>query len=251
MTLVGIHSEGLVVVGEATHSAVPDMVELTAGAQTPGTSATQALRENAARMLHIVQALTAMGISQTDIETTGLNVYPLYPPLHPQPGQLQPAGLSVYPQTWQSGAYGEMQPIVGYRASSSVKVSLRDANRGGEALDTAIAAGANFNIGVSFKIRDESTVRGVALQEAYKDAQAKADALAEAVGKKLGDPVGVTGEAFFPARDGGRDGGLMGDGQLALQGSLGAVHGAPISTSPVSPDELTFVARVQVTYKLL
>src|SRR5207253_8786917 len=138
------------------------------------------------------------------------SLYPLYPALHPQPGQLQPAGLGVYPpaQTWQSAAYGEMQPIVGYRASSSVKVSLRDANRGGEALDAAIAAGANCNIGVSFKIRDESTVRGAALQEAYKDAQTKAEALAEAAGKKLGDPVGVTGKAFFPARDGGR----MGDG---------------------------------------
>ncbi len=248
MKLVGLPSEGLVVVGEATRSAVPDMVELTVGAQTPGTSATQALRENAARMLNIVQALTAMGISQTDIETTGLSVYPLYPPLfYPQTGQLPPTGLSVYPQTWHSGAYGEVQPIVGYQASSSVKVSLRDTNRGGEVLDAAIAAGANFNIGVSFKIGDESAVRNVVLQAAYKDARTKADTLAGAVGKKLGDLVGVTEDTFFPARDGD----LTDDGQLALQGSFGAMRGAHISTLPASPDGLTFAARVQVTYKLL
>jgi uncharacterized protein len=148
MTVLGIQSEGLVVVGEAMRSVAPDTVELRVGAQNTATSVTQALRENAARMLHVVQALTAMGISQADIETMGLSVYPLYSSPYQQAGQPHPAGLGTYPQPGQGGIYGDVQPIVGYYVSSSVKVSLRDASRSGELLDAAIGAGANFCIGL-------------------------------------------------------------------------------------------------------
>jgi len=198
MTVLGIQSEGLVVVGEAVRSAAPDMVELTVGAQNTATSVTQALRDNAARMLHVVQAFTAMGISQADIETTGLSVYPLYSSPYQQAGQPQPAGLGAYPQTGQGGIYGEVQPIVGYYVSSSVKVSLRDASRSGELLDAAIGAGANFCIGLSFRLRDESTVRRATLEAASKDAQAKAAVVGGAVGKRLGDPVTVAADTSPP-----------------------------------------------------
>jgi uncharacterized protein len=248
MTVLGIQSEGLVVVGEAVRSAAPDMVELTVGAQNTATSVTQALRDNAARMLHVVQAFAAMGISQADIETTGLSVYPLYSSPYQQAGQPQPAGLGAYPQTGQGGIYGEVQPIVGYYVSSSVKVSLRDASRSGELLDAAIGAGANFCIGLSFRLRDESTVRRATLEAASKDAQAKAETVAAAVGKRLGDPVTVAADTFSPTRGGG----LMGTGQPAPQGFLGApLAGTNITPMAVSPGELTFGARVQILYQLL
>jgi uncharacterized protein YggE len=236
------------VVGEAVRSAAPDMVELTVGAQNTATSVTQALRDNAARMLHVVQAFTAMGINQADIETTGLSVYPLYSSPYQQAGQPQPAGLGAYPQTGQGGIYGEVQPIVGYYVSSSVKVSLRDASRSGEFLDAAIGAGANFCIGLSFRLRDESAVHRATLEAASKDAQAKAEAVAAAVGKLLGDPVTVAADTFSPTRGGG----LMGTGQPAPQGFFGApLAGTNITPMAVSPGELTFGARVQIMYQLL
>ena len=232
MIPLGLQADVLVVVGEGTCSAKPDMAELTVSAQTTSTSATQALRENAERMLRVVQVLTTMGISQADIETTGLSVYPLH--------------LLFYPQAWQPG-YSEAQPIVGYRVSSAAKVLLRDMNRGGDILDAAVGAGANFGASISFRLQDDATVRRTALEAAGKDARVKAEMMAAAVGKQLGDLIAVAEETLpFPVWGGS----AMGDGQLAPPGFLGGAVGGANSAMPVWPSNLTFRARLQIVYKL-
>ncbi len=257
-----LQSEGLWVVGEATRSAPPDMVELMLGVQTDGATAIQALRENATKMTLVAQAIVAMGVGQGDIQTAGLSIYPLYTSRfqpsglsaclpYPQTLQLQSLGLGVYPQTAQPST--EAPQIVGYRVSNSMRVSLRDPTRLGEVLDAAIAAGANLTSGVALKLRDESALRRTALEAAGKDARAKAEALATAVGKQLGDVITVT-EEFTSF--GQPPPGFWGQAPLGLSGgSLGGflpfgMGAAPPSPTPGSPGELAYYARVVVVYQL-
>src|SRR5919202_547899 len=182
--VVGLASEGLTVVGEATRSVAPDVAELTIGVQTTSTSAAQALRENATRMLHVAQAIMALGVNQTDIETTGLSVAPLYHLFHPQLGPPQWPVVNPYGQPGALAVVGEVQPLVGYHVSSTAKVLLRDTNRSGETLDTVVAAGANCSIGIAFRLQDDTLVRRAVLEAAGREARAKAEALAAAVGRQ-------------------------------------------------------------------
>ena len=255
-------------VGEATRSAVPDMVELMLGVQTDGATALQALRESTTKMTLVAQALLAMGVGQGDMQAVGLSIYPLYTSRLPQTGPLQPAGLgayplypqavqlpslglSVYPQAAPPGA--EVPQIVGYRVSNSVRVTLRDPSRLGEVLDAAVAAGANLTGGISLKLGDESAIRRTALEAAGKDARAKAEALAAAVGKQLGDPIAVT-EEFIPFGQSPLS--FLGQPPFSFAGgSFGGFvpfgpGAAPFSPPPVSPGELAFYARVVAVYKL-
>src|SRR5262249_54477263 len=187
--VVGLASEGLTVVGEATRNVAPDMAELTVGVQTTSTSAAQALRENATRMLHVVQAIMALGVSQTDIETTALSVSPLYPLFYPQPGQPQWPMVSPYRQPGLSAIASEVQPLVGYRVSSTAKVVLRDTNRSGEMLDTAVAAGANSRMGITVLLPGEGTRRPGGVGGAGRGARAQTRGPAAGGGGGLRDTV--------------------------------------------------------------
>jgi len=246
--VVGLASEGLTVVGEATHSVTPDVAELTVGVQTTNTSAAPALRENAARMLHVVQAIMALGVSQTDVETTGLSVSPLYPLFYPLLGQPQWPMVSAYRQPGPSAVASEVQPLVGYHVSSTARVLVRDTNRSGEMLDTAVAAGANASIGIAFRLRDDSAVRRSVLEAAGREARVKADALAAAVGKQLGDPIRVSEDTSCLPTQGGA---LQGYWPVVPQGTFGGVlDGVHQSVLPGMSGELTIHARVQITYRL-
>jgi len=244
----GLATEGLTVIGEATRSVAPDAAELTIGVQTTSPSAAQALRENAARMLHVVQAILALGVNQTDIETTGLSVSPLYPLFYPQLGPPQWPLLNPYPQPGQPGIASEVQPLVGYRVSSTAKVLLCDTNRSGEILDTAVTAGANSSVGMAFRLRDDAAVRRAVLEAASREAHTKAEAIAAAVGKQLGDPIRVTEDTSWLPASGGA---LRAHWSAVPQGPPGAfldgIHGG---ACPEMPGELTIHACLQVTYKL-
>jgi uncharacterized protein YggE len=244
----GLPSEGLTVIGEATRSIAPDVAELTVGVQTTSTSAAQALREHATRMLHVVQAILALGVSQTDIETTGLSFSPLYPLSYPQPGPAQWPAFNSYWQPGQAAVASEVQPLVGYRVSSTAKVSLRDTNRSGEVLDTAVGAGANFHVGIAFRLRDDTVVRRALLEAAGRAARSKAEAIAVGIGKQLGEPFRVTEETACRTAQGAewRD-----NGPMPPPGGLESFFdGAQRYALPGMPSELTMHTRVQVTYRL-
>src|SRR5262249_33056084 len=218
----------------------------TIGVQTTSTSAAQALRENAARMLHVVQAIMALGVGQTDIETTGLNVSPLHPLFYPQfvPPQWPP--LNSYQPSGPPAIASEVQPLVGYRASSTAKVWLRDTNRSGEILDTAVAAGANWSVGMTFRLRDDVAVRRTVLEAAGREARAKAEAIAGAVGKQLGDPIRVTEDTPCLPTLGGE---WRGNWSAAPHGTVcGFPDGIHLGALPGAPGERSIHPRVPLTY---
>jgi uncharacterized protein YggE len=146
---------------------------------------------------------------------------------------IQTAYFSVYPEMdYREGGSGE---VVGYRASSSLNVTVRDITKVGDILDQATAAGANNISGVSFTVDDSDPIEDQARQEAIDDAYRRANDLARLMGVSLGDVISISE--------------VIGGGPvpLAAERAVGMGGGGG---GGIAPGELEITSQVQVTYSI-
>ena len=243
-----VTQQGITVTGEAVRRVTPEiaefLVEITAAAPT----AAQALRDNQQKTMHLAQAMAALGVQPSDLQTVSFNLFnqfapqiPGLPPALPAYGgapQLGHAGFAAYAAGVPGGAsfQGEIQ-FGSYQARNTLRVNVREPGRAGEILDTATKAGGSIAAGFSLKASDESQVRRAALEAAGKDARAKAEALAAAAGKQIGEAVGICEEV------------------VASNGVYAALRAAwPFSFGAGAPQvagELEYYARVSANFKLV
>ena len=165
----------ITVQGQGTVSTKPDLVTLSLGVQTTGETAMEALLLNSEQMNGVIAAIQDAGIEQESIQTSGINLYPVYE----DRSLVQP---------------GEQRQIVGYRASNDVSVRVHDIDKAGSVLDLAIEAGANQVGGVRFGLSDTDTIVTDALIAAVQNAQAKAQTIADTLGVQLGAALVVNEE---------------------------------------------------------
>ena len=155
---------------------VPDVAMLSAGVVTQAADGNTAMRENAAQMDKVMAAIKAAGIAERDIQTSGINLNPNY-------------------------KYVENAPpsIVGYQASNTVNVKVRELAKLGKVLDAFVANGANQINGPSFEVDKPDEAYDEARLAALKKAQARADTYAAALGMKVRRIVSINeGGASFP-----------------------------------------------------
>ncbi len=231
--------DGITVTGEALRRASLEgaefLIEISASAPT----AAQALRDTQAKTTHTAQALSAAGITQTDLQTISFHLQNLYSPA----SQALP-GFGGAPQIGQTGfvPYGGatgLQPEVqfgSYQGRNVVRVNVRDPARVGEVADAAGRAGANIIGSFCFKTTDEAAARRAALEAAARDARSKAEALAAAAGTHLGEPVAVSEDVI--ATNGA---------YAALRSALPFAFGAG---APQVAGELEYYARVSATFSV-
>lgn len=115
----------------------------------------------------ILEAVRGLGIPADRIQTSELNLGPIY-------GQDQ-----------QSGSEIREPRIVGYQASNVVSVQVEQLDKVGPVIDAGLGAGANRLEGVVFGLRDDRKARAEALTRAVEEARIKADALARALKVRL------------------------------------------------------------------
>jgi uncharacterized protein len=141
----------------------PDMATITLGVMTQGPTADAAMRANADRMGSMMAALRRQGIAERDIQTSGINLNAQY-------------------------IYEQNQPprLNGYQANNQVMIRVMDLARLGQALDAAVAAGANEVQGISFGLRNPATAEDEARRRAVSALQAKAGLYATALGGRVG-----------------------------------------------------------------
>ncbi len=167
----------LTVTGSAGVEAVPDLATVTAGVETQGATAAEALGANSGAMEDVLKALDAAKVERRDVQTSELSINPVLD--NPQDGSA---------------------PVVsGYQASNMVTVRVRDVAMLGTVVDAVTGAGANRLYGVSFDVADPGPVLDKARQQAVADARHKAELLATAAGVRLG--------AVLSMREGGGGGG--------------------------------------------
>jgi uncharacterized protein YggE len=166
----------LSVSAQAEAKRVPDVASLSAGVVTQAVDANAALRANAEQMAKVVAAIRAAGIAERDVQTTGISVSPQY-------------------------RYAENQAptIIGYQASNTVSLKVRDIAKLGKVLDTLVAQGANQVNGPSFEIDQPEEAYDEARIAALKKAQARAETYAKAMGVRVRRVVSISeGGGFQP-----------------------------------------------------
>ncbi|MGZ8335113.1 MAG: SIMPL domain-containing protein [Allosphingosinicella sp.] len=163
--------------GEVTR--VPDIARINAGVVTQAPTATEAIRQNAARMQAVRAALRRAGIADRDIQTSSINLQPNYRYTENQPPQL-----------------------VGYQASNDVSIKFRDIADTGGILDALVAEGANQINGPTLGIDQPETALDEARTRALANARARAELYARALGMRVSRVLAVseTGQVFPPPR---------------------------------------------------
>ncbi|HET7481589.1 MAG TPA: SIMPL domain-containing protein [Actinomycetota bacterium] len=134
-------------------------------------------------------------------------------------------------------------PVYGYKGSAAITVDTQQLDRLGEAIDAAVAAGAQSIRGISYRVEDKDAAVLEALRQAMRTARAKAEVIAEESGRTLGPTLVVTeGRTTAPSQY-SLARGLTADSI----GSGGAAASIPF---PVEPPTLHASAHVEVTYAM-
>ena len=105
--------------------------------------------------------------------------------------------------TWANGSHsiglnpaydysGNNPRLIGYDASNTVQVTVRDLTKAGPVIDAATEAGANVVNGISFRVADQSAVEDQARTAAMNDAKAKATTLASAGGVTITGIIAIS-----------------------------------------------------------
>jgi uncharacterized protein YggE len=204
------------VTGTATVSLMADTATIQIGTNTKADTVSKAQSENNTIMQKVIAALEREGIAKEDIVTSYYDV---------SMRMDQVFGDSTADQA------GNM-----YEVSNMLYVTIKDLDKLVQAIDSALAAGANSIYGLVFSSSKSTEAYHTALQRAVEDAQAKAKVLADAVGKELGDVITVTNEALYGGSFGARN---------AMDMIAGSEKGAAIITGDVS-----VTASVIVEYEL-
>ncbi|MDP9342235.1 MAG: SIMPL domain-containing protein [Actinomycetota bacterium] len=194
------------VTGTGTVTSQPDEAVLGLGVRTQASDAADALKENATRMTAVMKALQDLGIKSDDITTTSVTLNPNYS--------------------------NDGSSITSYVAENDISVTLHDLSLVGTAIDTAVAAGANVENGITFQMSDANSGLTDALKQAVADARSQAAALADAAGAKLGGVVSIT----------------EGGAQSPIPYAFGPEAGA--ATTPVNPGPVQLQVSVTVVWAL-
>jgi len=158
----------ITVTGSGNVSGVPNQLSLSMGVQTSAGSVATALRQANAAARSVAAVLRRSGVAASDIQTSGLSIYPNY------------SNSSGVPS--------------GYQVSEQLTITLRRLSVAGSQISAAARAGGNATTidGVSLNLSDTSTLLASAREKAVADAKAKAAAYAHALGRPLGAVVSMS-----------------------------------------------------------
>lgn len=169
--------KGITVQGTGSITISPDLATVSVGVQAQASRAAQAQSQASAVMNKIIAAVKQGGIADADLTTQWISLQPLY--------DYSPTG-SVPPR------------VIGYQASQSLSIKVRQIATTGAVIDAAVGAGATQVNGISFTVADPTSATAQARSAAVADARQHAASLAQAAGVALGTLVSMS-EVVTPA----------------------------------------------------
>ncbi len=200
----------IVVIGTGEVKVEPDMASVLIGVETTAPTTQQALAQNSSQAQAIIDQIRQLDIEARDIQTTGINIYPVYD---------------------EKG-----REITGYTVNNTVQVTIRNLAQAGNLIDSVVQVGANRIYGISFGVSDPERVLAQAREAAIANARARAEQMARASGTSLGRVLFITenlGASPIPIP-------MMAEARAAV-GNV-----AP----PIQPGQQIYSASVQVTFEL-
>jgi uncharacterized protein len=196
----------------------PDEATVRLGVLAQAPTARAAMDEANRSANAILDAIRKLGVKAEDIQTSELNLNPVY---------------ANEPTTRPGG-----EPrISGYQATNVVSVRLEKLDLVGPVVDAGLAAGANRLDGVIFGLRNDEAARSTALTRAAEAARIKAETLARALRVRLVEIVEVVEggvSVFTPMYKGTR---------MAMETSMAA-------DTPVSAGQVGIDANITLRYRI-
>jgi uncharacterized protein YggE len=203
--------------GDGEARVTPDEATVRLGVLAQAQTA-RAAQEQVSRTANaILDAVRKLGVTAEQIQTSDLNLNPLY-------AQNRPNDT------------GEPQ-ITGYQASNVVTLRLQKLDQVGPVIDAGLAAGANRLDGVMFGLRNDRAARAEALSAAVAEASSKAQALARALKVRLVRILEVA------------EGGVQVSPQPLLKGRM-MMQPAMADSTPVSAGQVGVNATVTVRWEI-
>ncbi|MDE2182140.1 MAG: SIMPL domain-containing protein [Alphaproteobacteria bacterium] len=175
-----IDPKTIVVSGYAEIMTAPEYATVEIGVVTSNPVPSKALKQNAALMHSVMEAVRTVGIATADMETSQYSIEAQHP---------QDKGSYVV----------DFAVTTGYEVSNKLSVTVRDLSKVGDVIDAAVKAGANVSNSVTFTVKNQSEYFGQALAAAVRNARHYADVMASAENAKVGKMISVTDVASLDA----------------------------------------------------
>lgn len=188
----------------------PDQATVSAGVVSQSKDAGQAMRDNAAKMNKVFEALDEAGIDRKSVQTSQITLQPRYD-------------------------YSDRKAprITGYEARNMITVMTDDLAKTGAMVDALVKAGINNINQVQMTVKNPEEAQNKARAEAIAKAKAKAESMAEAAGVKLGDLKSLN-------ESGGGRPPVMYQRAAAME----------MDSTPVAPGEQTISITVNMSYAI-
>lgn len=213
-------------------SVVPDKAQIGVAVTTQAATAQATQEQNAADVNAVTEALAALGIAETSIQTTDTWLSPRY----------DYNNVIIYDNTdlaMEDGAdEDESTNIVGYEMTTRLSVKDLDIDQVGEVLQACVAAGATNNDGIQYYSSEYDAKYAEALAAAVQDAREKAEVLAQAAGVNLGGVANIT--------EGYQNTAYRYDSGITMEAAADEA-----SSMKVSPGEIDISASVTIAYEIL
>ncbi len=200
----------IVVSGEGRVAVEPDMAVLSLGVTREARLAKDALDDTSREVAKVLDVVKQSGIAARDIQTSSVSLSP----------------------RWDRPKSNALPRVVGYVASNTLSIRVRDMAQLGALMDQVVGRGANQMNGLQFTLADRGPVEDEARRRAVKDAMAKANLLAESAQVTLG-PVRRISE---------------GTGSRAMAGALRSEAFA--ADVPIAAGEVDVRVSVTVTFDI-
>lgn len=198
--------------GHGDVSVTPDIATIWMGVQVQAATTQEALDTLSEKANALVATLTALGIADEDIQTSGLSLWPVY------------------------GNDGTT--VTGYQASNNVSVTVRELDRAGEVIDAAQGfVGEGFTLGgINFESSDPEAAMQEARVEAIENARVRAEQYAAAAGAEVGDVLQIIEQGTANV--------VMTRAATAMDAAEGA------ASMPIEPGQQEMTADVTVVFEL-
>jgi uncharacterized protein len=201
------------VLGSGEVEGAPDTLNVNASIEFIAPEVTGAMNQTSDRQQAVINALVDAGVDRKDISTSEVSLQPQF-----------------------SGGPESPQTIVGYRASNSIDIKIRQLDAASQALALIVSSGGNATRinSVNYSLEDDSQLVRDARSRAFEDAKERAEQYAQLSGLDLGKVISIS-EA---------------PGSPPPPTPLPSTRGAEMAAVPLEPGQQTVGFTVTVVWEL-
>jgi len=214
---VGAYPPSVSVTGIGTATGVADMAVISFSIDVSNADAETAVDEAAGLAESAIIAAVEAGVSETDIETTGYNLY-----------MEEEYDYNTYEYTG-----GNI-----FHLTHSFSAKVENIDQAGEVLAALVNGGATSVNGIDFTVSNRDELLSEARELAIADARETAEQLAEGLEVSIGDPISISEWIdYYGGYDSYGYGGGMGDDSY---------YDAP----PISPGNTSITLNVSISFEI-